>query len=78
MAADSTMCNAGPLPYCPGFLIPRQSIKVSMRKKKRRGGSLAWVCESFVIGGGGPCASAVYTLAHVMATFWAAVSSGPE
>lgn len=48
------MCNAGSPPYCQGFLISRQSIKVSMKKKKEekksleedgRGDGLMYFCK---------------------------------
>ena len=35
MADSTTMCNAGSPPYCKGFLSSLQSIKVSMKKKRR-------------------------------------------
>jgi len=35
MTASTTMCNAGSPPYGAVFLISAQSIKVSMKKKRK-------------------------------------------
>jgi hypothetical protein len=50
MAADSALCNSGPLPYCLGFLIPQQSIKVSIKKKKKE--VLAGSTRVYILGKG--------------------------
>lgn len=54
MTASSTMCNAGSPPYGAVFLISAQSIKVSMKKKRKEreqdlgGGGQKYIGELFM------------------------------